>query len=105
MIRSRNAFLYTPFQQGDQMSFLKKKIAQKCGPTRFWSKSMHNFYRGKKCLRMWVISTYIFFKKVPNTNNRPKGETSRNLVTLLSSRRMEELVIERHKNGSRQVDR
>jgi hypothetical protein len=32
-------------RQGDQMVLWKNR--QKCSPTHFWSKSMHNLFRGK----------------------------------------------------------
>jgi hypothetical protein len=54
------------------------KIAQNAAKTGLLSiLIIHHFYCGK----MWAISA--IFKKLPNVNNRPIGENSPNLVTLV----------------------
>jgi hypothetical protein len=55
----------------------------KGSPTHFWSKFMQNSLctveksRPKIC---WL--SYKIFKKLPKTNNNPRGENKPNLVTL-----------------------
>jgi hypothetical protein len=42
-----------------------------------------------------TLATSVVFIKLPNVKNRPRGENSPNLVTLLLGRRDERTVIER----------
>jgi hypothetical protein len=63
--------------QGDQMSLEKRRL--KCGPTHFWPKFGHNFYR--------IWATTVIFEKLSKVNTRQIGEMSPNLVTLLTTHR------------------
>jgi hypothetical protein len=53
-------------------------VCEKNHPTLFW---IHNFYRGKSIPLKWDT---LIFKKLSKENNRPLGENSPNLATLLA---------------------
>jgi hypothetical protein len=47
----------------------------------FLSKLLHNFYHGKSSQNWWA--TLLIFNELPKEKNRPLGENSMNLVTLV----------------------
>jgi hypothetical protein len=60
-----------------------EKIAQKVAQNKF-CQSQHIIYNfGKSSTKIWT--TFVIFEKLSKVNNRPLGENSPNLVTLLSN--------------------
>jgi hypothetical protein len=81
------AFFHVVARQGDQMSFLKKSTKIK-RQTHFVKIFGNFFSMGKKFAQN--LSFYCDIeKKLPQLGNRPKGENSPSLVTLLGEHIMQ----------------
>jgi hypothetical protein len=62
--------------------WVSEKFAQNVAQPIFGQYYHISFTEEKSCRRMWTNS--ILFIKLPKVNNRPMGENSPNLVTLVA---------------------
>jgi hypothetical protein len=63
---------------------ISEKFAQNVSQPIFWTYYYISFTEEKSCPRLWTNS--VIFIKLAKVNNRPMGENSPNLVTLLGGR-------------------